>query len=167
MLSNGHSTTIEQCAPICDAAGTNIPSASTSTVESLPLSPGQASPPQIPNAHIPPPLPNPFQTISLRPSIIVPGPVARGDDPIHINHHIEYINLPGLALPNPCFHQLIEQDGMSRQQLTIDLTLRSMLLLNGHLPSQDIQYVLKNLPHAYDSYSPYFLALTALARGTY
>ena len=133
----------------------------------LPLSPGQASPPQIPNAQIPPPLPNPFQTILFRRSIIVPGPVARGDAPIHINHPIENINLPNLAPPNPRFHQLVEQYGLSRQQLTIDLTLRRMFLLNGHLPPEDIEYVLENVPHAYDSNSPYLRALTALARGTY
>ena len=65
----------------------------------LPLSPGQASPPQIPNAQISPPLPNPFQTILFRPSIIVPGPVARGDAPIRINRPINNIELPAFGPP--------------------------------------------------------------------
>ena len=62
---------------------------------------------------------------------------------------------------------MVEQHGLLRQQLTIDLTLRRMFLLNGHLPLEDIEYVLENVPHAYDSNSPYLRALTSLARGTY
>ena len=155
-LTNAH-TPVHQPAPVS-------PLHQPAPLSPLPLSPGQASPPQIPNAEIPPPLENPFQTILFKPSIIVPGPVARGDAPIHMNHPI---SLSNLAPPNTRFHQFVEQYGLSLQQLTIDLTLRRMFLLNRHLPPENVQYVLENVFHAFDLNSPYLSALTALARGTY
>ena len=67
----------------------------------LPLSPGQASPPLIPNAQIPPHMLDLLadQPILFQRSIIVEGPVARGDAPIRINHPIRNIDLPAFGHP--------------------------------------------------------------------
>ena len=138
-------------------------------LSSLQLSPDQASPPRIPNAEIPPPLPAQRQNnpIIFEHPIIVQGPVARGDAPIRINRPLRNINLPLFRLPNDHFYQLVEQHGLSHHQLTLDLALRCMFLRNGDLFPNQILCVFENVPHAYESNSPYLRALAILALDSY
>ena len=76
-------------------------------------------------------------------------------------------NCPLFGFPNDYFYQFVEQHGWSHHQLTLDLALRCMFLKNGDLFPNQILCVVENVPHGYESNSPYLRALTVFAVDSY
>ena len=145
-----------------------------------PLSPipNQLSPPNVPNAQVPPP--HPFahlnnrrnQTIFFRQRTIVPGPTNRGDRAVHINYPTHTIDLPPFNQPDNQFRQWlrdhrIPDDAEFLWQVRFDLELRRGFLRRGNTNGRWVRIVVGNTPPSFANNPPHLLALARLALNSY